>query len=608
MTDFAALSRSYRSDTEQLHAERIPQSITWFLVLIGMTGVCEYVFYPERFRAWLFFYTLEGLACSVLLVLRPALLAKQVLQTWNTGLWVVLSLLIHGYAIVAGVDPGLVVFGGICLMTGTSLLLPWGVRGQTILGVATLLGYIATLTSAGPTSIPRIYLLLAELTGGVISILGAHYIDLHRFALFREATLREEEMSTSRSLVSIAKEINGALDVPDALDRIADSIRSVLRCDWTMILLRQGDTFRLVGQAGKTPSAVDELRGIEFGSAAFPLVDRVIEEGYVGIPGLAFADARTASSMRNWDVHSLLATRLSRGDRTIGMLVAGIGSNDRSFSSASERLFRGIAQHAAIALNNARLLDDLRRADHMKSEFLATMSHELRTPLNVIIGYSELLLDHSFGPLQTEQSTVLRRLRDNADSLLELITSTLEVNRIEAGRARIQLREVDLEELFTQMDRESEHLPRNSGVALLWEVAAPSHTVRTDPSKLRIIVKNLVGNALKFTARGQVTVRALYQPHPAQLRITVSDTGSGIRADDLPHIFGMFRQADHAEHPGGVGLGLYIVRRFIEQLGGHVEVHSQVDQGSTFCVSLPMAASESRPNTAPVDAARELVA
>lgn len=608
MTGFAAVSGGYRSETEQLHAERIPQSITWFLVLIGLTGICEYFLYPERLRTWLLFYALEGLACSVLLVLRPGLLAKEVLQAWNVGLWVVLSLLMHGYALVAGVDPGLVVFGGICLMTGTSLLLPWGVRGQTILGVATVLGYVVTLSFAGPTSVPRIYLMLAELTGAVISILGAHYIDLHRYALFREATLREEEVSTSRSLVSIAKEINGALDVPDALDRIAHSIRSALGCDWTLILLRQGETFRLVGEAGRTPSAADELRGIEFGSGAFPFIDMMAGEDFAAIHGLAFADARTASSMRSWDAHSLLATWLSRGDRTIGMLVAGIGTNHRSFSDSSERLFRGIAQHAAIALNNARLVDDLRRADHMKSEFLATMSHELRTPLNVIIGYSELLLEHSFGPLQSEQSNVLRRLRDNADSLLELITSTLEVNRIEAGRARPQLRDVDLGELFAQMERESEHLPRNAAVSLRWDVTAPPHTVRTDPGKLRIIVKNLVGNALKFTSQGQVTVRALYQSSSSRLQLAVSDTGPGIQADDLPHIFGMFRQADHTEHPGGVGLGLYIVHRFVEQLGGAVEATSQVNRGSTFRLSLPMAAGESRTDATLIQAASELVA
>jgi signal transduction histidine kinase len=608
VTGFVNLSSAYRSDTEQLHAERTTQSITWFLVLIGGSGFCEYLLYPERFGAWLFFYALEALACSVLLVLRPALLKKELLLPWSIGLWVVLSLLIHSYAIVARVDPGVLAFGGLCLMTGTSLLLPWGIRGQMILVAATFLSFIAALSLAGATSIPRVYLLLAELTGAVISIVGARYLDLHRFALFREATLREEEMAISRSLVSIAQEINGALDVPDALDRTADSIRGALRCDWTLILHHEEEAFRLVGLAGKTPMAVEELRGIQFGSGALRLIDLVIEEGYVGIYGLASADARTASLMRSWDVHSLLAICLSRGDRVIGILVAGIGAGHRSFSDASERLFRGIAQHAAIALDNARLVDDLRRADHMKSEFLATMSHELRTPLNVIIGYSELLLDHSFGPLQSEQSTVLRRLRDNADSLLELITSTLEVNRIEAGRARPQLRDVDLAGLFAQMERESDHLPRSSGVTLRWYISAPPHPVRTDPGKLRIIVKNLVGNALKFTERGQVTVRALFQPGPAVLQIAVSDTGSGIQAEDLPHIFGMFRQAGQDNHPGGVGLGLYIVHRFIEQLGGQVDVSSQVQEGSTFRVSLPMTAGEADGETSLVLAAPNLVA
>jgi two-component system sensor histidine kinase BarA len=193
---------------------------------------------------------------------------------------------------------------------------------------------------------------------------------------------------------------------------------------------------------------------------------------------------------------------------------------------------------------------------------------------------------------------VLRRLRDNADSLLELITSTLEVNRIEAGRARPQLRDVDLAGLFAQMERESDHLPRSSGVTLRWYISAPPHPVRTDPGKLRIIVKNLVGNALKFTERGQVTVRALFQPGPAVLQIAVSDTGSGIQAEDLPHIFGMFRQAGQDNHPGGVGLGLYIVHRFIEQLGGQVDVR----------VSLPMTAGEADGETSLVLAAPNLVA
>lgn len=601
VTGFSAASGTYRSDTEQLHAERIPRSIACFLVLIGSTGICEYLLYPERMRAWLLFYTLEVLACAVLLVLRPLLLKKELLQPWNVGLWVVLSLLVHAYAIVTHVDPGLLVFGGLCLMTGGSLLLPWGIRGQTIVATATLLSYIVTLSFAGPTSIPRIYLLFAELTGAIISILGAHYVDLHRFALFREATLREEEVAISRSLVAIAKEINGDLDVPDALDRIAASIRDALRCDWTLLVLHQEAKFQVVGGAGRTPPTVEELRGIEFGAGALPLIDLVIKEGYVGIDGIASADARTASLMRTWDAHSLLATCLLRGDRTIGMLVAGIGSNQRSFSDGSERLFRGIAQHAAIALNNARLVDDLRQADHMKSEFLATMSHELRTPLNVIIGYSELLLDHSFGPLQNEQPDVLRRLRDNADSLLELITSTLEVNRIEAGRALPLLRDVVLGDLFAQIERESEHLPRSPAVALRWDVATPRHTVRADPSKLRIIVKNLVGNALKFTQQGEVRVRASYESAPACLQIEVSDTGSGIQPEDLPHIFGMFRQASHATHVGGVGLGLYIVHRFVEQCGGQVDVASLVDQGSTFRVTLPLEKSLGH-------AARDLVA
>jgi two-component system sensor histidine kinase BarA len=125
---------------------------------------------------------------------------------------------------------------------------------------------------------------------------------------------------------------------------------------------------------------------------------------------------------------------------------------------------------------------------------------------------------------------------------------------------------------------------------LRWNVAAEAGRVRTDASKLKIIVKNLVGNALKFTESGEVSVRATYDIDGAHLHFLVTDTGSGIAAEDLAHIFDMFRQAGNGQHLGGVGLGLYIVKRFVEQLGGEIHVASAPGSGSTFAVSIPAAA------------------
>jgi signal transduction histidine kinase len=424
-------------------------------------------------------------------------------------------------------------------------------------------------------------------SAGAISLFGAYYLDLHRFAFYCEATRREEEAGVSQSLVAIAKEINDSLDADDVLDRIAGVTRSALHATWSVILLRdpQRDAFLVVGGAGAVPNDIATLRDVEFGPGAFPLLDRMLAERDVVLSDDA-GDPASDGPLQRWRTRSLLGAALCR-DTVVGLLLAGTRVVAPRFSDRGRDLFAGIAQHVAIALNNVRLVADLRRANELKSEFLSTMSHELRTPLNVIIGYADLLRDQAFGPLLAEQQDVLGRLRTNADSLLELINATLEVNRIEAGRSGVHVREVDLRQLLTELQLETEHLPRHSGVALRWEGARANNVVRTDPVKLKIVVRNLIGNALKFTRRGGVAVQVGFDARTRLLDVVVRDTGPGIDPEHLSKIFDMFHQGPNEANPGGVGLGLYIVKRFVEMLGGRVSVTSHLGDGSVFRVSLP---------------------
>jgi signal transduction histidine kinase len=164
----------------------------------------------------------------------------------------------------------------------------------------------------------------------------------------------------------------------------------------------------------------------------------------------------------------------------------------------------------------------------------------------------------------------------------------LDVSRIEAGRLPVQLDDVSLHTLFDDVQDELKRLPHAPDVILRWYVAAlEGMHVRTDASKLKIIIKNLVGNALKFTELGEVSVRAGYDVRTARLHLWVTDTGTGIAADDLAHIFDMFRQVGNGRDLGGVGLGLYIVKRFVDQLEGEVTVTSTPGEGSTFRVAIP---------------------
>jgi signal transduction histidine kinase len=581
------LDIAYRTESEHLIAGRIPLTVALCLGLFALAGIFEYLLYDDHWQVFMAVYPIQVAVFVPLLVWRRELLRRGWLSLVNIASWAALMILVHVYGWVAGMPTELTIVAAICLMTGVSLLLPWGVRGQSALVAVTLVANAVLLAFIPAAAVPAPYLLFVSAAAAAVSLFGAYHLDLYRFAIFCEATRREEEAAIGQSLVAIAREINDSLDAADVLDRIADAIRSALHGGWSVIVLRNAQGGHLiVGSAGRVPEAIASLRGVEFDAGAFPLVDRILAERDLSLTD-EDDDSETAALLQRWETRSLLGAALLRRDAVIGVVIAGTRAGAARFADRGRELVRGVAQHVAIALNNVRLVSDLKRADNLKTEFLSTMSHELRTPLNVIIGYADLLRDEAFGPVIGDQQDVLRRLRDNAHSLLELINATLEVNRIEAGRSGLQLREVDLRTLLTELQYETEALPRQPGVALRWEVPRHADLIRTDPVKLRIVVRNLVGNALKFTKRGHVTVSVHFDARTRMLDIQVRDTGIGIPSEHLPHIFDMFHQAPTDAATSGVGLGLYIVRRFVELLGGRVSASSRPGDGSIFRLSLP---------------------
>jgi signal transduction histidine kinase len=173
--------------------------------------------------------------------------------------------------------------------------------------------------------------------------------------------------------------------------------------------------------------------------------------------------------------------------------------------------------------------------------------------------------------------------------LLELIESTLEIGKLEAGRGGARVEPIVLTAFWRDLGAGCCRFPRRPGVVLDWQDDAPALAIQTDPHKLSIVVRNLVGNALKFTERGHV--RAEVAIESTDLTIRITDTGIGIGPEDRETIFEMFRQVDGSDKRsyGGVGLGLYLVRRFVEQLGGTVSFESEMGRGTTFVVRLPHA-------------------
>ncbi|ABS28644.1 cell wall metabolism sensor histidine kinase WalK [Anaeromyxobacter sp. Fw109-5] len=231
----------------------------------------------------------------------------------------------------------------------------------------------------------------------------------------------------------------------------------------------------------------------------------------------------------------------------------------------------------------------LKELDRLKSNFLATMSHELRTPLTSVIGYSEMMLEGLGGPLTAEQREYLGIIMEKGENLLQLITSILDISKIEAGRVRLVLSDVDATQIMRDAIATVLPLARKKGLKVACDAGAMPR-VQADRDKLRQCLVNLCSNAVKFTpAGGTIAVSAEALPGD-RLAIHVADTGIGIGEEHLGKVFDVFYQVDGSStrEYGGAGLGLAIVKSFVEAHGGEVGVRSIPGVGTTFTVILPL--------------------
>jgi len=240
-----------------------------------------------------------------------------------------------------------------------------------------------------------------------------------------------------------------------------------------------------------------------------------------------------------------------------------------------------------------QLYEDAVAANRAKSEFVSSLSHELRTPLHIILGYSDMLLDEEHGGTAQERRHMSARIHDAAQELLHLVDSILELGKLDAGRMPVAVEPVPLGRLVEQLQRRP-RFPLAPTTTLRWDVPADLPVIHTDAAKLSTILDNLINNAIKFTAQGSITVRVNDRAQNGSVEFRVADTGPGIAAHQLSHIFEPFHQAGPCSNaPGGVGLGLAIVRRYVDLLGGETCVESTIGCGTTFTVTLPYQAATS---------------
>lgn len=263
-----------------------------------------------------------------------------------------------------------------------------------------------------------------------------------------------------------------------------------------------------------------------------------------------------------------------------------LGDLERAFNRLWSRHRLEIQRHA-----DAQVVLD--QADRYKSEFLATVSHELRTPLNPILGFSQVLLTGMDGPLTQSQVEDLKIIEQSGAHLLSLINDILDLSAMESGRIDLRREPTALGELAREVVRTSEGQLRGKKLRLASEVPDDLPLCHADPKRLRQILLNLLSNAIKFTDRGEVVIEASRAGNGELLEIRVRDTGPGIPSSETKSIFEEYKQlGETTRRRRGTGLGLAIVKRLVELHEGTIRVESQIGQGSTFVVTLPVVRPE----------------
>ena len=341
---------------------------------------------------------------------------------------------------------------------------------------------------------------------------------------------------------------------------LADVTRAVAArfCDACAVYFSRDETLQLVASAGDSSLLPGEAPVLDVARQGVPLTDE-----------------------------RLLVLPLRAGGRVFGAIASVAANAPRRFDDEDRAFAAELADRVALAVDHARLFRDLQQANGLKDEFLATLSHELRTPLNAVLGWTRMLRRGSVAPDRT--IAVLEMIERNAAAQMQLVEELLDLSAMVAGGLRLTVTRVDLRELLGGAVETIRPAADAKSLRVRLAIEPAVDEVAGDPGRLRQALWNLLSNAVRFTPPGgAIDVRVA--AGPADVEITVRDSGRGIEPEFMPHVFEPFRQADSSStrSVGGLGLGLAIVRHIIEAHGGTVTAQSDgADRGSLFVVRLP---------------------
>jgi signal transduction histidine kinase len=429
--------------------------------------------------------------------------------------------------------------------------------------------------------------------------------------LEHEVKERTAELAQSveelRALGDVSQAVNSTIDLQTVLSTIvAKAVQlSSTEAGTIYVFDEASREFRLratYGMDDKIIAAIKD-RHIRLGETA---IGRAVDQRIpIQIPDVQNDPSSVLDVIARAGFRALLTIPLLGADRIVGALIVR-RKQPGEFPQSTVDLLQTFGAQSVLAIQNARLFQEiedksrqLEEASKHKSQFLANMSHELRTPLNAILGYTELILDSVYGEMPEKARSVLDRVQHNGRHLLGLINDVLDLSKIEAGQLTLSLADYSLKGVIQTVFSAVEPLASEKRIALKVDIAPQLPQGHGDERRLTQVLLNLVGNAIKFTDTGEVSI--VGSSANGSFNVAVRDTGPGISPADQAKLFQEFQQADNSitRKKGGTGLGLAISKRIIEMHGGKIWVESVPGHGSTFAFTLPVTVEDSQSRDGP---------
>ena len=475
-------------------------------------------------------------------------------------------------------------------------------RGLLITTILAPLGYAYFVFHSAVDLDPQVYLRLPF--PFVISLFYGYFAQVARMR--RTARSKDEqvrlqqkaatEIRRQRERLEVLHEVNrsvtSTIDKTQILESFLDSALIHLPYAAACVRVRNSANQKLETAAARG----FKVSALEHAKELVRLIDGVAQSGATRTVRNVFTDAQIKDRefFENEGLVSLVALPLAANGEMLGCSV-WLTRNEHDFNQEEVDFLSTLVGQAAVAVQHSELYDqsrrqtdELRSAHQVKDEFLKIISTQLKTPLNVITGYADMFLQGVLGEMTPIQEKAIETIGRQSKELHRLINTVLQLSNVEAEKLHVELHEFSLWEFFSEL-RSFYDGGLAKEVQLVWSYPADLPSVQCDRAKLSRILENLIDNAIKFTERGTIGIVARYLQREKMLQVKVLDTGEGIPQEQIPKIFERFQQlpSGGATLHGGVGLGLYLVKKYVEVLGGQIQVNSRIGESSSFTLLIP---------------------